>query len=87
MRILSPRFFLFAFLFPGNFLPAAELQWQPETGYPWAELSTLNPQPTHQQPGFTLLGPDQTGLTFTNCLDEHAIAVSRAHARCRRFWA
>ncbi len=67
MSILSPRLFLLAFLFSGNFLPAAELQWQPETGYRWAELSTLNPQPIYQR----------TGLTFTNCLDEHAIAVNR----------
>src|SRR5882724_11848315 len=81
MRILSPRLFLLAFLFPGNFLPAAELQWQPETGYRWAELSTPHsPLPTQQRPGFTVLSPAQTGLTFTNRLDEHAIAVNRVLA-------
>jgi len=81
MSILSPRLFLLAFLFPGNFLPAAELQWQPETGYRWAELSTPHsPLPTQQRPGFTVLSPAQTGLTFTNRLDEHAIAVNRVLA-------
>ncbi len=76
MRILSPRLFLIALLFPANFLHAADLQWQPETGYRWAQLPTL----PDAKPGFTQLSPAQTGLTFTNCLDEHAIAVNRVLA-------
>ncbi len=52
---------------------AAGLVWHPEKGFRWAELS----MPREGRPGFTLLGPDQTGITFTNPLDEHAIATNR----------
>ncbi|MFZ0826965.1 MAG: VCBS repeat-containing protein, partial [Verrucomicrobiia bacterium] len=52
---------------------AAQLQWHSEKGFRWAEL----PVPREGRPGFTLLGPEQTGITFTNPLDEHAIATNR----------
>ena len=55
---------------------AAELQWHQEKGFEWAEL----PVPREGNPGFTLLPPEQTGITFTNPLDQHAIAANRVLA-------
>jgi len=75
------RFFLtFVFLLLAGavgILPcAAELAWHQEQGFRWAEL----PVPKEGKAGFTLLGPEQTGITFTNPLDERAIAVKRGLA-------
>ena len=55
---------------------AAELAWHPEQGFRWAELAV----PREGKAGFTLLGPEQTGITFTNPLDERAIATNRGLA-------
>ncbi len=55
---------------------AAEPQWHQEDGFKWAELQV----PKEGKPGFTLLPPEQTGITFTNPLDEHAIAANRGLA-------
>ena len=59
-------------LLPG----AAEVSWHSENGFRWAELSV----PVTGQPGFTLLPPEQTGITFTNPLDERAVAANRVLA-------
>ena len=55
---------------------AGQLAWHPEKDFRWAELAV----PKDGQPGFTLLPPEQTGITFTNPLDEHAIAADRTLA-------
>ena len=55
---------------------AAQMQWHQEKGFRWAEL----PVPREGKPGFTLLPPEQTGITFTNPLDERAIAANRVLA-------
>ena len=55
---------------------AAEPQWHQESGFRWAELQV----PREGGAGFTLLPPEQTGITFTNPLDEHAIAANRVLA-------
>ena len=72
------RFFLtFIFLLLAGatgILPcAAEQAWHQEKGFRWAEL----PVPREGKAGFTLLGPEQTGITFTNPLDEHTLATNR----------
>ncbi len=55
---------------------AAELMWHAEKGFRWAELAV----PREGQAGFTLLPPEQTGITFTNPLDERALAANRTLA-------
>ena len=45
---------------------AAEPQWHQENGFKWAELQV----PKEGKPGFTLLSPEQTGITFTDPLDD-----------------
>ncbi len=55
---------------------AAELIWHAEKGFRWAELAV----PREGKAGFTLLPPEQTGITFTNPLDERAIATNRTLA-------
>src|SRR5882757_5616631 len=53
----------------GTLSDAAAQSWHEENGFRWTELRV--PKDGHS--GFTLLSPDQTGITFTNPLDEHAI--------------
>ena len=60
----------------GNLPCAAQLQWHQEKGFKWAELQV----PRDGTPGFTLLPPEQTGITFTNALDQRAIATHRVLA-------
>ena len=60
----------------GGYPCAAQLSWHQEQGFRWAEL----PVPREGSPGFTLLPPEQTGITFTNPLDEHALAANRTLA-------
>src|SRR5215467_12084319 len=55
---------------------AAELSWHQEKGFKWAEL----PVPSQGKPGFTLLSPEQTGIHFTNTMDERAVAINRVLA-------
>ena len=55
---------------------AGEEAWHAEKGFRWAELAV----PREGKAGFTLLGPEQTGITFTNPLDERAIATNRTLA-------
>jgi len=50
--------------------------WHPEKGFRWAELAV----PREGKAGFTLLPPEQTGITFTNPLDDRAIAANRTLA-------
>ena len=74
------RFFLtFAFLLLAGVvgtLPCAAQPWHQENGFKWAEL----PVPKEGRPGFTLLPPEQTGITFTNELDAHSAAANRVLA-------
>lgn len=49
------------------------LEWRSESGLRWAEL----PVGQAGQTGFTSLAPSQTGITFTNLLDEAAAAANR----------
>jgi len=51
----------------------AELQWQTEQGFRWAELSARKGGRT----GFTLLSPEQTGVAYTNTLTELEGAANR----------
>jgi len=52
---------------------AAQLVWHQEKSFKWAELQV----PREGKAGFTLLPPEQTGITFTNPLDERVIATNR----------
>jgi hypothetical protein len=52
---------------------AAQLQWHEEKGFKWAEL----PVPALGAPGFTPLPPEQTGVTFTNPLNDRVLAANR----------
>jgi hypothetical protein len=61
---------------PGTLPCAAELAWHPEKGYRWAELAV----PREGKAGFTLLPSEQTGITFTNPLDERAFAANHVLA-------
>lgn len=76
MRVLLLLAFTILAEGPGIILSASELTWHQEEGFRWAELQV----PTEGKPGFTLLAPEQTGITFTNPLDEHAIAANRVLA-------
>ena len=60
----------------GAFPCAAEMQWHDEKGFKWAELSVTK----SGKPGFTLLPPTETGITFTNPMNERAIATNRVLA-------
>ena len=76
MRTALSCLFIIPVVAMGIFPCAAELQWHQGKGFQWAELQV----PKEGKPGFTLLTPDQTGITFTNPLDEHAIAANRVLA-------
>ncbi len=52
---------------------AAERTWHTEHGFRWAKLEV----PAGGQTGFTLLPPSQTGIYFTNELDEFKIGANR----------
>ena len=60
----------------GRLSCAAQLEWHQEKGFRWAELAV----PRDGKAGFTLLAPEQTGITFTNPLDERALAANRTLA-------
>src|SRR5262249_48119187 len=50
-----------------------EAAWKPAAGGRQAPLNV----PATGKTGFTLLAPEQTGLTFTNSVDEQAAAANR----------
>jgi enediyne biosynthesis protein E4 len=50
-----------------------ERQWHKEREFKWAALDVPGPGKT----GFTLLLPTQTGITFTNTLDERTGEANR----------
>src|SRR6266404_283203 len=76
MRFFFSFFFTFLAGLLGTLSCAAEQLWHDENGFRWAELQV----PKDGQSGFTLLSPNQTGITFTNPLDEHVIAANRVLA-------
>src|SRR5437867_1908393 len=51
----------------------SDLDWQAMPGGRWAALAV----PQMGKTGFTLVPAQQTGVTFTNSLDEHAAAANR----------
>src|ERR1051326_4715293 len=57
----------------GGFLVGAEPDWHQESGFRWAELSV----PTNGKTGFKLLRPEETGITFTNTLEERTGEANR----------
>ena len=59
--------------FIGPLCGAAGLVWHQETNYRWAELSVA----PGGKPGFTLLSVQETGITFTNSLEEFQAASNR----------
>src|SRR5262245_17378670 len=68
---------LFCILLAGfgavSFAGAEELAWHDEKEFRWASLNL----PRRGKTGFTLLAPEQTGVTFTNSLEEQAGAANR----------
>ncbi len=65
---------LFGFIFLAvQFWPKKSFNWQEETGYRWAEL----PPRKTGKPGFTLLSPSKTKITFTNRLSQEQIENNR----------
>src|ERR1051325_12067305 len=52
---------------------AAAPQWQQENGFRWADLNV----PRSGKTGFSLLPPAETGIHFTNTLDQHAGEANR----------
>src|SRR6266404_4901433 len=48
-------------------------QWHEESGFRWADLQV----PAAGKTGFTLLSPKETGINFTNSLDEHTGEANR----------
>src|SRR6185369_1679240 len=68
--ILCPALFL---LVEVNLLAGKGQEWHTEKGFKWAEMDV----PQGGKTGFTSLPADQTGITFTNSLDEKAGAANR----------
>src|SRR6266700_2692497 len=52
---------------------AGQQTWHQENGFRWAELSV----PREGKTGFSLLSPEQTGITFTNTLDTYTGEANR----------
>src|ERR1051325_695681 len=52
---------------------ANKLEWQAGKDFKWAALNVSGGGKT----GFTLLPPEQSGVAFTNSLDEKAAAANR----------
>src|SRR5262245_49530483 len=70
-RQMSCQFLILVGFIPAGLLAAEPMRgvgrhWQVESGFGWAELSV----PAGGKTGFTPLSPEQTGICFTNELDE-----------------
>ena len=76
MKLSLLCIFIFLALALEMFPCVAEQAWHSEKGFRWAELAV----PPGGKAGFTQLTPEQTGITFTNPLDERAIAAKRTLA-------
>src|SRR5436309_805264 len=70
---LPIRRFVFCFLTLLRISNAADFQWHSESGFRWAELNV----PKSGKTGFTLLSPQQTGIFFTNAVNEWAGSANR----------
>ena len=66
-------FVLLCQFWEARLLGGKEPEWHGEKAFKWAELDV----PKEGKNGFTLLTPEQTGITFTNSLDEKAGAANR----------
>ena len=71
--MFSPSTWLLVLALLPSALAAGEPTWNVEKGFRWAPLEV----PTGGQAGFTLLPPEQTGIFFTNELDEWKGASNR----------
>src|SRR5437773_4563987 len=60
-------------LLAGQTIEAADPEWHSAPGCRWRQL----PVATTGKTGFTLLSPEQTGITFTNVLDERTGEANR----------
>ena len=61
--------------FESRLFAGKEPEWHVEVNCKWAELDVQKGGKT----GFSLLPPEQTGIWFTNSLDEKAGAANRTH--------
>ena len=66
--------FALAWLAPAVAHAATDLVWKESAGYRFATL----PVPTSGHPGFTLLKPSDTGITFSNRLADATVAANYA---------
>src|SRR5437879_4893342 len=72
--MLRPRHFLA--LLAATFLFAQAItaqEWRSESGFRWTDLAV----PPGGKTGFKLLSPDETGIHFTNTLDERTGEANR----------
>jgi hypothetical protein len=79
--LLMSRRILVLWIWPALFLFSASglaegNDWHAEKGYRWSDLKV----PAGGKTGFTLLGPEVTGVAFTNLLDERAAEANRVLA-------
>jgi len=58
--------------------PAIDTAWHDETGYRWHELDVPRVNLT---PGFTSLGPSQTGISFSNTVSDSLLVQNRQLAQ------
>src|SRR6266700_7141054 len=69
------RFLTLCFILAGSLGTlrcAGQQTWHQESGFRWAELSV----PREGKTGFSLLGPEETGINFTNTLDEPTLEAN-----------
>ncbi len=58
-------------------IPPADTTWQEEEGYRWRALDVAR----RGSPGFTLLAPNQTGITFANQVSDSLLVSNRILAQ------